>query len=195
MSLQPSHSQTPAPSEWVRRHAALLAPGSRVLDLACGTGRHARLLRGLGHRVVAVDRDAQALASIEGEAGIETLCADLEAAPWPFSPQSFDAVVVTNYLHRPLFDFLRAALREGGVLVYETFALGNERYGRPSNPAFLLRRDELLSLVAPLQVVAFEQGVIHLPKTAVVQRICAVLTQEPVDLPGGSQVAGRGALG
>ena len=190
-----SHSQTPAPSEWVRRHAVLLTPGARVLDLACGTGRHARLLRDLGASVLAVDRDAQALASLEGEAGIETLCADLESAPWPFAPQSFDAVVVTNYLHRPLFASLREALRAGGVLIYETFALGNERYGRPGNPAFLLRRNELLTLVGALQVVAFEQGVIHLPKTAVVQRICAVLTQEPVDLLRGSQVAARGALG
>ena len=193
MNLQPSHSQ--APSEWVRRHAALITPGGRVLDLACGTGRHARLLRDLGHRVVAVDRDALALAALEGEAGIEVLRADLESAPWPFAPQSFDAVVVSNYLHRPLFGPLCEALRQGGVLIYETFAAGNARYGRPGNPAFLLRRDELLTLVGPLQVVAFEQGIIHAPKPAVVQRICAVRTLEPVDLPCGLPVAQRGALG
>lgn len=193
MTLQPSHS--PAPSQWVRRYAALIVPGARVLDLACGTGRHARLLRDLGHRVVAVDRDDQALASLEGEAGIETLRVDLESAPWPFAPRSFDAVVVSNYLHRPLFDYLREALRENGVLIYETFALGNERYGRPSNPAFLLRRDELLTLVGALQVVAFEQGIVATPKTAAVQRICAVRGLEPVDLPSGSSVARQGALG
>lgn len=195
MDLQPSPSETPAPSDWVRRHAALIRPGGRVLDLACGTGRHARLLRDLGYRVVAVDRDAQALASLEGEAGIEIMCTDLESAPWPFEPWSFDAVVVSNYLHRPLFDSLREAFRAGGVLIYETFAVGNERFGRPRNPAFLLQRDELWNLVAPLLVVAFEQGVTHVPKTAVVQRICAVRTLEPVDLPSGLRVAEKGALG
>ena len=184
-----------APSAWVRRHAALIRAGGRVLDLACGTGRHARLLRDLGHEVVAVDRDELALASLQGEAGIEIKRADLESAPWPFAPGAFDAVVVSNYLHRPLFGFLRDAIRGGGVLIYETFALGNERYGRPSNPAFLLRRDELWELVAPLQVVAFEQGIIHLPKTAAVQRICAVSTPELIDISGGLPVAERRALG
>ncbi len=193
--MPPLHRETAAPSEWVRRHAALIAPGARVLDLACGTGRHALLLRDLGHRVMAVDRDAQALAALEGEAGIETLRTDLESAPWPFAPRSFDAVLVTHYLPRPLFDSLREALREGGVLIYETFAAGNERYGRPGNPAFLLRRDELLPLAAPLQVLAFEQGIIHTPKTAVVQRICAVRTLEPFDLPTGLLVAEKRALG
>ncbi len=184
-----------APSAWVRRHAALIRPGGRVLDLACGSGRHARLLRDLGHAVVAVDRDALALASLEGEARIEVLRADLESAPWPFLPGAFDAVVVCNYLHRPLFGFLREVICEGGVLIYETFAVGNERHGRPSNPAFLLRQDELWELVAPLQVVAFEQGVIRTPKTAVVQRICAVRTSEAIDIEGGWPVAERGALG
>lgn len=176
------------PSQWVQRYAALIKPGGRVLDLACGSGRHARLLLGLGHHVVAVDRDAQALGLLAGADGIETLCADLEAGPWPFEPGMFDAVIVTNYLHRPLFGSLREALAKGGVLIYETFAIGNERYGRPSNPAFLLRQGELLSLTAPLQVLAYEQGVTHTQKTAVVQRICAVCTLEPVDLPRGLSV-------
>ena len=194
MAVPHSHGEAAAPSEWVLRHAALIKPSGRVLDLACGTGRHARLLRDCGHRVVAVDRDAQALGLLAGVAGIETLCADLEAGPWPFEPGMFDAVIVTNYLHRPLFDSLCEALTEDGVLIYETFAIGNERYGRPSNPAFLLRQGELLALAAPLQVLAYEHGVIHAPKSAVVQRICAVCTQEPVDLPSGLSVPENGAL-
>jgi len=106
--------------------------------------------------------------------GVEIRVADIEAEHWPFAPGGFDGVVVTNYLHRPLFPDLVGALRSGGVLIYETFALGNERYGRPSNPAFLLRPDELLHSLEPLAVVAFEQGLVSAPKQAVIQRVCAV---------------------
>lgn len=170
----PAH-ELQAPSEWVVRFAHLIPAGGRVLDMACGHGRHARHLRGLGHTVVAVDRDRQAVLSLEGAEGIEPVLADLESGPWPFPPRSFDGIVVTNYLHRPLFGHILAALRTGGVLIYETFAVGNEMFGRPSNPEFLLRRGELLELVAPgLQVVAFEQGIVSRPKPAVVERICAV---------------------
>ncbi len=163
-----------SPSSWVRRWAALIRPGGRVLDVACGHGRHARYLSSLGLAVVGVDRDEAALAALEGIGGVEIRLVDLEAGPWPFAPGEFDGVVVTNYLHRPLFPDLVAALRSAGVLIYETFALGNERYGRPSNPAFLLRPDELLRAVEPLAVVAFEQGLISEPKQAVMQRVCAV---------------------
>lgn len=185
------------PSGWLLRCASLISPRARVLDVASGAGRHARLLRDLGHSVLAVDRDETALAALAGESGIQTLCADLESDPWPFDPDSFDAVVVTNYLHRPLFPFLRQALRSGGVLIYETFAKGNERFGRPRNPDFLLRCDELLALVMPLQVLAFEQGIVGAPAPAVVQRICAVKAEKAGEL--GSPipvipVAGVGAL-
>ncbi len=163
-----------APSDWVLRFSPLIRPGGRVLDLACGQGRHARVLRDGGWRVVALDRDEQALRSLASEPGIEVVHADVEAGPWPFAPRSFEGIVVTNYLHRPLFPALRDSLAEGGVLIYETFAVGNERYGRPSNPAFLLRRDELLEAVRPLEIVAFEQGRVSRPRTAVVQRICAM---------------------
>ena len=170
------------PSRWIARFAPLIAPGAPVLDLACGTGRHARLLAGAGHPVVAVDRDAAALGALAGVAGVETVEADLEAGPWPLGGRTFGGVVVTNYLHRPRLPAVLAALRDDGVLLYETFATGNEAYGRPSNPDFLLRVDELLALAAGrLTVVAFEQGLVRPDDAAaapaaarVVQRIAAV---------------------
>ena len=163
-----------APSSWVVRWAGAIRAGGRVLDVACGRGRHLRYLRSLGFAVVGVDRDEQALASLAGIADVELRAADIEEGPWPFAPEEFDGVVVTNYLHRPLFPHLIAALRPGGVLICETFALGNERYGRPSNPDFLLRPGELLSRVEPLSAIAFEQGLVSSPKEALIQRICAV---------------------
>jgi SAM-dependent methyltransferase len=168
------HGSLP-PSAWVQRWAALVHPGGDVLDLACGRGRHARFFAARGCRVVAADRDADALAALAGTPGITTLCADLEGAPWPFAAASFDAIVVANYLHRPQFPHIVATLRPGGVLAYETFMAGNERYGKPSNPAFLLRPGELLEAFGSvLTVVAFEQGVVGSPPRAVVQRLFAV---------------------
>jgi len=173
MQIHP-HDQL-APSAWVCRFARLIAPGGAVLDLACGQGRHPRYLAGLGYRVEALDRDSAALATLAGVAGVGTRCIDLEASPWPLAAAQFDGIVVTNYLHRPLVPALLEALRQGGVFIYETFALGNERLGRPSNPEFLLRPDELLQWVnGRLQVLAFEQGLVGQPKPAVIQRICAV---------------------
>ena len=163
------------PSAWVRRFARLIAPGGTVLDLACGQGRHARYLAGLGYRVDAADRDGAAVAGLIGVAGIAARCIDLEASPWPYAEAWFDGIVVTNYLHRPLVSALIQALRPGGVFIYETFAAGNEKFGRPSNPEFLLRPGELLQWVeGRLQVLAFEQGLVERPKPAVIQRICAV---------------------
>ena len=172
--MQPQH-QLQTPSAWLCRFARLIPAGGSVLDLACGEGRHAHYLAAIGNRVEAVDRDSAALALLDGVAGIHTLCADLEGAPWPYGGAQFDAIVVVNYLHRPLFAALLEALRPGGVLIYETFALGNERFGRPSNPEFLLKPGELLDRVGGrLNVIAFEQGRLQRPKPAVVQRICAV---------------------
>jgi len=172
-------------SPWVARWAGLVKPGGDVLDLACGRGRHARVFAARGCRVTAADRDTEALAELAGVPGITTLAADLEGAPWPFPASDFDGIVVTNYLHRPQFAHIAAALRPGGVLVYETFMAGNERYGKPSNPAFLLRPGELLEAFgAVLTVVAFEQGAVGSPPRAVVQRLCAVRdATEPVTLP------------
>ncbi len=150
------------PSAFIARFAALIPANARVLDLAAGSGRHARLLAARGAQVLAVDRDADALAASAGDPRIETRVLDLEADGWPLQGETFGAIVVTNYLHRPLFPHLRAALAPDGVLLYETFAAGNERFGRPANPDVLLRDGELLQLAAapphPLTVVAFEQG-------------------------------------
>jgi hypothetical protein len=123
---------------------------------------------------VAVDRDRQALARLDGARGITTICADLEDGPWPFAGRHFDAIVVANYLHRPLFPAIREALSDGGVLLYETFLRGQELVGKPSNPHFLLGPGELLDAFADLTRVAFEQGRVEDPWPAVVQRLCAV---------------------
>jgi SAM-dependent methyltransferase len=165
------------PSEWVVRWGAIIPPHGRVLDVACGTGRHARWLAARGHEVDAVDRDPQALATLTDIEGIHPLYADIEGEPWPCQQAKYAGVVVTNYLHRPLFVHLLDALAPNGVLIYETFALGNERYGRPSNPDFLLRPGELLEVVHDrLRVIAFEALDVKTPKAAAVQRVCAVKT-------------------
>jgi SAM-dependent methyltransferase len=163
------------PSPWVARFAALVPPGARVLDLAAGHGRHAQLFALRGCRVEAVDRDAEALAGLADREGIDTRVADLEGGPWPYHTDTFDAVVVCNYLYRPLLPALLKLVAPHGVLIYETFMVGNERFGKPSNPAFLLRAGELLELVrGRMAVVAFEQGEISSPRPAMVQRLCAV---------------------
>jgi SAM-dependent methyltransferase len=175
------------PADWVRRFASLIRPAGEVLDVACGAGRHARLLAALGHAVDAVDRDASAIAGLAVVPGVRSLTADLEGGPWPYAGRSWDAIVVVNYLHRPLLPRLIGALRPGGVLIYETFMIGNERFGRPSNPDFLLRPGELLELVqGRLTVIAFEQGEVSQPKPAVVQRLCAVRSADAnsISLPG-----------
>jgi SAM-dependent methyltransferase len=166
-----------APSPWIARFAHLVPIGARVLDLACGQGRHARLFAQRGCSVLAVDRDAAAIAVLTAVPGIEARVVDLEAGSWPLGEARFDAIVATNYLHRPLFPFLLSSLADDGVLLYETFARGNEAYGRPSHPAFLLEPDELLQLTgARLRVVAFEQGtvVVEGGSHAVVERLAAV---------------------
>jgi SAM-dependent methyltransferase len=170
-----------APSPWIVRYAHLVPPGARVLDLACGSGRHARFFADRGCRVLAVDRDPTALATMKAIAAIETREADLEASDWPLAGERFDAIVVTNYLHRPLFPHLVAAIEDDGALLYETFARGNEAYGRPSNPDFLLERGELLRLAGDrLTVIAFAQGLAFTDERgAVVQRLAAVGSRRP----------------
>lgn len=163
----------------MRRWAHLIPAGGRVLDLACGQGRHAHYFAERGCRVLACDRDASALAALGGRPGVDFVQADLESgAPWPFGGDLFEAIVVVNYLHRPLFPAISASLAPDGVLIYETFAVGNERYGKPSNPCFLLRRDELLeSFGRELVVAGFEQGRMSgmgRQKPALIQRLCAV---------------------
>lgn len=163
------------PSAWVTRWATVAPAGCPVLDVACGNGRHARYFAERGHTVEALDRDGVALAGLTGVSNVTTRCADIESGPWPYAGRTFGVVIVTHYLHRPLFPRLLAALAPGAVLIYETFAAGNERHGRPANPDFLLRPGELLEVVqGTLRVLAYEDLFVELPKPAMVQRICAV---------------------
>ncbi len=145
----------------------------QVLDIAAGSGRHSRALAAMGYAVVAVDRDVAGFAG--PPPGVTLFKADLELDPWPFSNQQFAGVVVTNYLHRPLLPFMVAAVAPGGILIYETFAIGNEQFGRPARPEFLLQPEELLDAVrGELQVIAYENTFIQEPKPAMVQRITAI---------------------
>ncbi|MDO9403461.1 MAG: class I SAM-dependent methyltransferase [Polaromonas sp.] len=166
------------PSPWVQRWSHLVVPGGAVLDVACGQGRHARWFHERGHPVVLVDRDSNALAGIGLPAeDCEKVTADIESGVWPFGERQFEAVVVTNYLWRPLMPALLASLAPGGVLLYETFAQGHETIGRPSRPDFLLRPGELLQACQALRIVAFEDGFLPAHGDAgarFVQRIAAV---------------------
>jgi SAM-dependent methyltransferase len=164
------------PSPWLLRWAHLIAPGGTVLDVAAGSGRHGAWLAARGHVVTAVDRDAEAMRPIAACA--ELVVADLERHPWPLAGRTFAAIVVTNYLWRPLFASLQAALAPGGVLLYETFAAGNETVGRPARPDFLLGRGELLAAFPGLRTVAFEDGFLGEPERFV-QRLVAVKEPAP----------------
>jgi SAM-dependent methyltransferase len=173
MSTVPHGSE--APSAWVQRWSHLVPPGGHVLDVACGHGRHMRWFAQRGHPVIGVDRSVEAVAA--SAAAGETVLADIENGPWPWlqdgRPRLFEAVVVTNYLWRALFPTLVASLAPGGVLLYETFAAGNETVGKPSRPDFLLQPGELLRICADLRVVAYEDGTLSAP-ARYVQRIAAV---------------------
>jgi SAM-dependent methyltransferase len=161
-----------APSAWVKRFLPLIKPGGLVLDLAAGNGRHVRLLRDCGFAVCAIDRDITALSGFAGPR-CEVRRVDLETDDNEQLGDDYDGIVVTNYLHRPLLPVIARALAPGGLLIYETFARGNERFGRPCNPDFLLRPGELLEAFTTLTVVAFEQGQVAAPRPAVIQRLAA----------------------
>ncbi len=156
------HLRMTEPSAWVIRFQPLIASGGRVLDLAAGGGRHIRFLLEQGHQVVALDRNAEPLAPFAENPACTVIEADLEdGTPWPLAGQTFDAVLVVNYLHRPLFDTLIGALNPGGLFLYETFALGNEAYNRPRNPDHLLKSGELLDAAqGKLQIIGYEHGII-----------------------------------
>jgi SAM-dependent methyltransferase len=163
------------PSAWVQSHAGLVASGGKILDLAAGGGRHTRYFKDLGYQVTALDRDVSRVQDLAGRS-VEVMPADLEdGSPWPLGAREFDGIVVTNYLHRPLLPYLASALAPGGVLIYETFGVGNERFGKPSNPNFLLRPGELLEFAATqgLQVLAYACGEVAEPKRAITQRMVA----------------------
>ena len=169
---------TEAPSSWIQRWSHLLAPACPVLDVACGGGRHMQWLSGQGHEVLGIDRSAEALQLAQAHG--RTLQADIENGPWPLTGQTFGAVVVTNYLWRPLWPQITASVAPGGVLLYETFAQGNETVGKPSRPDFLLHPGELLQVCADagLRVVAYQDGFAASPDRFV-QRVAAVR-----ELPG-----------
>jgi len=169
------HAQSAPVSAWVRRFLPLAAPAGRALDLAAGEGRHTGLLLDQGFAVTAVDRKTEELTSQFGAHPRCTIVAmDLEnGEPWRLGG-GFDLVLVSLYLHRPLFPDLIAALAPGGLLIYETFMVGNEKFGRPTNPDFLLEPDELFERCAELAIAAFEQGEVTSPKPAMMQRIAAI---------------------
>jgi SAM-dependent methyltransferase len=165
------------PSPWVERFGSDVVSPGPVLDVACGGGRHTRWFASRGYDVVAVDRDLTAVADLVTAPNVELVETDLEeGSPLPFGPRTFGAVVVTNYLWRPILDAIVDAVAEGGWLLYETFALGNERFGRPTNPDFLLRPGELLELARTheLRVVGYEDVEVEAPRPALVQRLAAV---------------------
>lgn len=188
VSEHPLHLQITEPSPWVRRFAPLIRHGGTVLDLACGGGRHARYFLALGYPVAMVDRDAGPVGDLAGQRGAEIIEADLEGgAPWPLAERTFAAVVVVNYLHRPLLPRLIGSLEDGGVLIYETFARGNERFSRPRNPDHLLKSGELLDAVrGKLQVIAYEHGIDErAPLPGVKQRLCAIRAASSPDRDDG----------
>jgi SAM-dependent methyltransferase len=161
---------TELPSDWVRRWSHLVPAGGAVLDVACGRGRHMRWFHQRGHPVTGVDRDPQAVEAVAGLG--EAICADIENGPWPFGGRRFAGVVVTNYLWRALLPAIVDSVAPGGVLLYETFAEGNETVGKPSRPDFLLRPGELLQACGGLRTVAYEDGLLDGPPRFV-QRIAA----------------------
>lgn len=178
MLSEPIGMPLSSPSSWVQKHAHHVRPAASVLDLACGRGRHSRWLAARGHQVLAVDRDEGALAELAGVAGVKTLAADLEGSGWPLEGMVFDLVVVSHYLYRSRLEDTVRLLAPGGVLLYETFMVGHEVFGRPSRPDFLLKPGELLELARRmgLFVVAFEQGQTKAP--ARIQRLCAVQDEQ-----------------
>ena len=172
-----------APSAWVERFLPSIPAGGEVLDVAAGGGRHSRLAAARGHPVVAVDRNQDAVDALAKIEGVTAHMQDLEdGTPWPFTPGRFSGVIVANYLYRPILPDIAAAVAPGGVLIYETFAIGNERFGRPRNPDFLLRPGELIEMAAGrLAIIAYECGIDREPSIRSVQRICA--TVSAIDVP------------
>lgn len=178
------HAGPVDPSPWVLRFAPLVPAGGAVLDLACGSGRHGRAFLERGHPVTFLDRDVSLMADLEGHAHAEIVEFDLESGNGtPFAGRRFAGIVVTNYLWRPLLPALADTVADGGVLIYETFGLGNEAYSRPRNPDHLLRPGELLEAFGgSLQVVAYECGLRHDPKPRIIQRIAGVKSEEPAEI-------------
>jgi SAM-dependent methyltransferase len=173
-TMPANNRQALQPSSWVVGHAKRIPTDGRVLDLACGSGRHARWLRRQGHTIVAADIKLDGVADLRDQDGIELLETDLEQDNWTLEGQLFAGIVVTNYLYRPHLPQLIENLQRPGILIYETFAAGNEQYGKPSNPDFLLQPGELLKVFGnDLRVIAFEQGLVEEESPKIMQRLCA----------------------
>lgn len=174
MTKPDNHRATGSPSPWIVRFAGTVPDGATVADIACGGGRHGRFFMERGHPVLFADRDVSGVADLAGMPCVDILEADFENGPWPLTGRRFGGVVVANYLWRPILSRLMEIVTPGGVLLYETFAKGNEAYGRPRNPDFLLQPGELLEAVrGRLEVIAYEQRIVNRPGPAVVQRIAA----------------------
>jgi len=162
-----------APSQWITQHCHLIPPKGHVLDLACGNGRHTRYLLENGFRVTAVDKDLKGVRELERHPNCQLIEVDLELGrPWPFA-ETFDAIIVTNYLYRPGFENIVIHCKPNGVLICQTFMTGNEAYGKPSNPDFLLKENELKNaFTKDFETISFEQGYKDSPKPAVIQSYC-----------------------
>lgn len=175
MASQSPHAEKAQPSPWITRFAGHVPDDGSVLDLACGGGRHGRLFLARGHNVTFVDRDIAAVTDLSGHVSAELIEADLEAdTDWPLPDRMFDTVIVTNYLWRPILPHIVATVAAGGLLLYETFASGNEAFGRPRNPDFLLKAGELLEAVrGQLEILGYEHCQLETPSPRVIQHIAA----------------------
>jgi SAM-dependent methyltransferase len=184
LPLSKPHALIDDASLWLKRFASTIPKGGLVLDLACGAGRHTAMLADMGYAVLAVDQDISAIQKLQNSS-IQVRQLDLEGAVWPLEGQEFAGIVVSNYLYRPFLGKLPDMLQEDGVLIYETFAEGNGRFGKPSNPNFLLKTGELLTLAeySSLKVIAYEDIYVDQPKPAMIQRICAVKGHLNGDIP------------
>lgn len=162
-------------SEWVRRYYRQFPKNGFILDLAGGTGRHARFLSQKGFKILLVDNQISKAKDLQNVEGIKLVECDLEDGnSLPFPASTFQGIVVTNYLYRPIFPQLLCLLEVGGILIYETFAVGHEKYGRPTNPDYLLKSGELINLVSPqMRVIAYEEHSITRPTKAYVQSLVA----------------------
>lgn len=180
-----AHRVTMNPSEWIVRYAPLIGEGASILDLACGSGRNGRVFLGGGRKVTFVDIDTSGVQDLAGVRGVEILEADLEGSShqgggWPFGQKRFDCVIVVNYLWRPILDDICAAVAPGGILLYETFMIGNEAFGRPRSPDFLLNPGELVDAAGEdFHILAFEEGAVGTPPSAVKQALAARRKTQP----------------
>ena len=173
--LKGLNSMNKKPNKWVECYSSLIPSGGSVLDLACGSGRHTGMLLNKGYQVTAVDIDTTLIKQNFSNKNLNIVKCDLESLSfWPFEKNSFLGIIVVNYLHRPLFSKIIESLREEGVLVYQTFADGHSRYGKPKNPDYLLKRGELKTVFDSMKIISYQHGYLSYPSQSIIQRICCV---------------------